>query len=109
MVSTGAKTRRSVLKKRAVKWPLGAPRWTPFYIEWDDAVDHSDDGATWQSLEGPDKMPADSDGKIWQCGLLYAITDSHLTVVFATDKTQQVLKPFQIPRTAITKLRRMSL
>lgn len=93
-----------------VRWPLDAPRWTPLYIEWDDAVDHSEDSSTWQSLQDIDKdMPKDGDGKIWQCGLLYAITETYITIVFATDKTEQVLKPFQIPRSAITKLKKFKI
>ncbi len=92
------------------RWPMEAPKWTPLYIEWVDAVDHSDNDATWQSLSEIDaERPKAEDGMIWQCGLLYDITDTYITIVYATDKTEQVLKPFQIPRSAITKIRKLKI
>lgn len=92
------------MKTARVKWPKvkDIPKWTAIYIEYYDTVDHSSE-TPWELIEGAEQ--SDDDMYIYQVGLLYKITTRSLTLVFATDKQNQMSKRMQIPRGAIKKLK----
>lgn len=91
-----------------MKWPKNKdiPKWTLIYIEYYDTVDHSSE-TPWEVID--DAEQSDNDMYIYQVGLLYKITTRSLTLVFATDKQNQMSKRMQVPRGAIRKLKILSI
>lgn len=91
------------MKTDKVIWPKAKdlPKWSVIYIEYYDTVDHSS-ASPWEDIDEAEQN--DSDMYIYQVGLLYKITTRSLTIVFATDKKNQMSKRMQIPRGAIKKL-----
>jgi hypothetical protein len=88
-----------------MKLKMKLRKWDILYIEFWDSVDHGEH-ATWEDADKTEK-PRDSDMKCYQAGLLFAETKHSIVLISRTDKRNEVTKRYQIPKAAITKLRRM--